>query len=458
MSDKFDEREAFFTRRTDKTIISKRITDAPSGEKVRIASHIIAGEPGLMFATVKDEIVLRRTPAGRYEIKATFLEDDRHIQTLTIQRYSGSIRTRGTHFSFVGSEIDTLINFIAGVKTIPLEGPPSSICLTRPCATSFLTKAKRAASSRKIRSYSCVLRNRRTSHATSLRLAIDGSSCSASSACSMSRAISPVSRSVSDVGPEAVWQEFFEANTWIFGYGLTYQFLSQLDERKLEQIVRGPRSDRGRQALGRNHEDAGDNQLVVLRGDQAPRYAAARAQSVSSGRVAAIGRVSRRSVAGANDCPRCNRDPRPQADAPQTTPATQLVKSCSTSNPVRALSSARLSSFRPTEGSTSPSSAPSSSTGGTRGDRRSSRLMNSSSGLVSSLSMGPNSTHQRTAKTQNCRARSGWGPWGAARSRPGTGLDKSRDFRQTRACTLPISYVSVPVSQGPSATFECLDR
>ena len=48
MSGKFDEREAFFTRRTDKTIISKRITDAPSGEKVRIASRIIAGEPGLM--------------------------------------------------------------------------------------------------------------------------------------------------------------------------------------------------------------------------------------------------------------------------------------------------------------------------------------------------------------------------------------------------------------------------
>jgi hypothetical protein len=40
-------------------------------------------------------------------------------------------------------------------------------------------------------------------------------------------------------GPEDVWQKFFEANTWIFGYGLSYQFLSKLDDRKLEQIVRG---------------------------------------------------------------------------------------------------------------------------------------------------------------------------------------------------------------------------
>ena len=39
--------------------------------------------------------------------------------------------------------------------------------------------------------------------------------------------------------PEGVWQAFFEANTWIFGYGLSYQFLTGLDQRKLEQVVRG---------------------------------------------------------------------------------------------------------------------------------------------------------------------------------------------------------------------------
>jgi hypothetical protein len=39
--------------------------------------------------------------------------------------------------------------------------------------------------------------------------------------------------------PEDVWQKFFEENTWIFGYGLSYQFVSGLDGRKLEQIVRG---------------------------------------------------------------------------------------------------------------------------------------------------------------------------------------------------------------------------
>ncbi len=40
-------------------------------------------------------------------------------------------------------------------------------------------------------------------------------------------------------GTEAVWQQFFEDNPWIFGYGLNYIYISQLDDRKLEQVVAG---------------------------------------------------------------------------------------------------------------------------------------------------------------------------------------------------------------------------
>lgn len=40
-------------------------------------------------------------------------------------------------------------------------------------------------------------------------------------------------------GPEAVWQAFFENNTWIFGYGLNYVLNSPLDEAKLETAVKG---------------------------------------------------------------------------------------------------------------------------------------------------------------------------------------------------------------------------
>lgn len=40
-------------------------------------------------------------------------------------------------------------------------------------------------------------------------------------------------------GTEKVWQKFFEENTWVFGYGLTFIFNEPLKEKKLEQVVSG---------------------------------------------------------------------------------------------------------------------------------------------------------------------------------------------------------------------------
>ena len=40
-------------------------------------------------------------------------------------------------------------------------------------------------------------------------------------------------------GDEALWQAFFEANTWIFGHGLFYVFATKFDEERLEQVVAG---------------------------------------------------------------------------------------------------------------------------------------------------------------------------------------------------------------------------
>ena len=38
---------------------------------------------------------------------------------------------------------------------------------------------------------------------------------------------------------ESLWQKYFEKNPWIFGYGLGYVFLSELNDKKLEQVVQG---------------------------------------------------------------------------------------------------------------------------------------------------------------------------------------------------------------------------
>jgi hypothetical protein len=40
-------------------------------------------------------------------------------------------------------------------------------------------------------------------------------------------------------GAEAIWQHFFESNTWIFGYGLNFVFNQPLEGQRLELTVRG---------------------------------------------------------------------------------------------------------------------------------------------------------------------------------------------------------------------------
>jgi Domain of unknown function (DUF4263) len=240
VTDEYDEKKWFFDRRTDKTIISKRITDNLSGQKLRIASHIIEGQSGLKFANVKDEKVLRQTPAGRYEIKATFLEDDRSVRTLTIQKYnSKSGPSDKLYFSFIGDEIDALISFIAGVKTVPLDGADKvhlsdeflrDIVLDQGQARRIFAKNPelflQLAQQEDITRDLVAVGYRRKQLRRFESLLHDEGYFASEQARLQCR-------------PEDVWQEFFEANTWIFGYGLSYQFLSKLDERKLEQIVRG---------------------------------------------------------------------------------------------------------------------------------------------------------------------------------------------------------------------------
>jgi hypothetical protein len=238
--EEYDEQKWFFDRRTDKTIIGRRFI-SQGGKRLRIASRIGESE-GLEFANIKDEVLLRRTPKGRFEIKATLFEDERAIQTLTIQRWKSksSVDDR-VHFSFVNHEIDTLINFIAAIKTTPLPADGRKVHLTdddlqnmvldhrqakklfEQHSDLFLDIAQREDITRDL----IAIGYRRRQLDRFDRLLTD------------SAFFASEHKRLGLRRPEDVWQHFFEANTWIFGYGLSYQFLSALDNRKLEQVIRG---------------------------------------------------------------------------------------------------------------------------------------------------------------------------------------------------------------------------
>ncbi|MGJ5096622.1 Shedu immune nuclease family protein [Bradyrhizobium oligotrophicum] len=238
MSTEPSPRDIFFGRRTDKAIYSKRFRDVLSGQTLRIVSRVLDGKEGLQFATVGQEIVLRITNGGRFQIKATVVEDDRHIKTLTLQRYSQK-RPLEQSFSFVGPEIDTLLEFVAGIRTVPLtsEGKVhisddalKEIVLNRAQAQDLFAKHEtlflEIAQSEELKRDIVAIGYRRNQLGRFEALLSDGK-------------YFAEEQSRLGTTPEGVWQKFFEANTWIFGYGLSFQFVSSLDMRKLELVVRG---------------------------------------------------------------------------------------------------------------------------------------------------------------------------------------------------------------------------
>jgi hypothetical protein len=131
--DEEEKHKIFQNKRSDRVYISKRIDNNvirrdENGEvqtfsrPVRIVSKIIAGNDEYRFVSDREDVVLRTTDGKRLQIKATFYEDLRDIRVLTIQKYSlVKGLPKELYFSFVGSEIETLYNFIRNVALLPLD-------------------------------------------------------------------------------------------------------------------------------------------------------------------------------------------------------------------------------------------------------------------------------------------------------------------------------------------------
>jgi hypothetical protein len=121
MREKMDDEEQIHRNKLPiKTYISPRICiDAHEG--VRIASKVIDSD-GLHYATVKKEIVLRRTEKGRTEIIAKFLESTRGLRVLTIQAFNGQTGApHKTHSSFIDEEIPKLHTFFENIASVEFE-------------------------------------------------------------------------------------------------------------------------------------------------------------------------------------------------------------------------------------------------------------------------------------------------------------------------------------------------
>jgi len=224
-----------------KTYISPSLKAFGQQERpVRIASKVIESQEAYAFAKVKDETVLRHKEGAKTNIKATFFEDDRRITVLTIQGYTlATDKPHNASFSFVGDEINNLLEFVANIKAVAFGGR-GSINLTDEELRRLVLSSRQASN---------LVEENEELFAEVLRSSITKSDVVAVGyrkrqlevfrSFLEDSAYFEAAKARRQCTDEGLWQQFFEQNQWIFGYGLSYIYLSSLNDKKLEQVVSG---------------------------------------------------------------------------------------------------------------------------------------------------------------------------------------------------------------------------
>lgn len=234
-----------------KTYVSKRINSKSpeiiNGEivekiiPIRYASKVLDLENSFGFIKEKDEIKLRITPGGRQEITAKFLEDSRGIFTLQIQKFtikSGS--PHKTYFSFRGDEIGVLVEFIKSIKDLHLEDENGIKINDEELQKLILTKEQAFLIYRDNQIiFKEMLEENVTSQDIKNLLYKKEQLSYFEELLIKDEFFESEKKRLNISKDESLWQQFFEKNTWIFGYGLQYIINIPLQNKKLEQVVDG---------------------------------------------------------------------------------------------------------------------------------------------------------------------------------------------------------------------------
>ena len=224
-----------------KTYISPSLSAfGQQDRRVRIASKLIVSPGTYAFATVKDEVVLRHKDGAKTNIKATFFEDDRRISVLTLQVYTTATeKPRNVSFSFIGDEIGKLLEFIANIQSVTFNGK-GSINITDEELRRIALSSQQARSlvQENEELFAEVVRSSLTKQDV-VAVAYRKKQLEVFRSLLEDTHYFEALKTRKECTDEGLWQQFFESNPWIFGYGLNYIYLATLNDKKLEQIVQG---------------------------------------------------------------------------------------------------------------------------------------------------------------------------------------------------------------------------
>lgn len=247
--------EIFLNKRKDKIYVSKTFEATqlkPSLEvgfieqsrTVRYVSRVMEGEQN-QFIKEGREIVLRTTPKARQEIVAKVFEDTRGIITLQIQKFSTDTgNPHHTYFTFIGDEIGKLYYFIRNIALFPIEGKNKQqfedkyldkIILSKPDLLKLIYDQPEIIPGliEELQKNNISQSDLKALGHRKVQLEVFSNMLYTENYFENLKAEKRIDKD------EKVWQSFFEANPWILGYGLNYVFNSELDGKKLEQVVKG---------------------------------------------------------------------------------------------------------------------------------------------------------------------------------------------------------------------------
>lgn len=187
------------------------------------------------------EIILRET-ATRQQVKAMFLQDDRTIRRLILQRFNPAGKALRDSFSLSGDEVDLLRDFLRLIETAPLADQDGSR-LDAGTMRKLLSDpevAQEVYESRRNEIFALIEDDVSARDVLALkrrRLGLEHFERMLQDPAHFSELRTKEDRSLRK--PEDVWQSFFDRNRWMFGLGLASQVLLSWEEGKLEQTIVG---------------------------------------------------------------------------------------------------------------------------------------------------------------------------------------------------------------------------
>lgn len=207
----------------------------------RIVSKVIDSKEDFKFIKDGKQVSLRQTPGGRQEIVAKFFEDNRGVFVLQIQKYTSDTgMPHNVHFAFVNEEISILYNFLRNIAILPLENNGSKKLDDAFVESLILDKHQVQSLIENNTEFFYEILNSNVSKEDISQLAYRKEQLDRfETLLTNADYFNQEKTKLNIKNDEAVWQNFFEKNTWIFGYGLNYVFNSPLEGKKLEQVIKG---------------------------------------------------------------------------------------------------------------------------------------------------------------------------------------------------------------------------